>query len=90
MIPINEDFAQQVASRLKRALIVDNITKGFVATGIYPINALAMESKMGPSETYSRAKGAANATESADSPNECDPAYQLEDGRFRRFLMRNQ
>lgn len=45
-------LAQWVSLSLKRALTVDNITRGFEGTGIYPLNPAAMESKMDCSERF--------------------------------------
>jgi len=38
-----------------------------------------MDSKMEPSETYSRDEGARGSLDTIDSPSECGPTYQLEE-----------
>ena len=41
-----------VSFSLKRALMENNITKGFSTTSIYPLDRMAVDSELGPSETY--------------------------------------
>jgi hypothetical protein len=41
-----------ISKALRQALIVKNILFGFRATGIYPLNNIAMDSKMSSSSTY--------------------------------------
>ena len=47
-----EDLASWVSLGLKKALTPTNIKVGFRGTGIWPINLEAMNSKMGPSESF--------------------------------------
>jgi len=52
--PGKEDLAGWVAFALKKALTKDNIMKGFMTTGIWPLDSITMDQKIGPSETYGR------------------------------------
>jgi hypothetical protein len=45
-------LAEWVSIVLGRALTAENIQSGFCATGIYPLNSHALDSKMGPSTVY--------------------------------------
>jgi hypothetical protein len=47
-----------VSLALRKALTMNNIRKGFSATGIFPINRLAIQSQMLPSEAYGNCKDA--------------------------------
>jgi hypothetical protein len=48
-------LAEWVSKALGRAMIFENIQSGFCATGIYPLDSYAMDSKMGPSRVYTDA-----------------------------------
>jgi hypothetical protein len=51
--PASKDtLAQWVSLSLKKALTERNITKGFSATGIWPVNVYAMDSMLGPSQLF--------------------------------------
>lgn len=56
IVPENEDFAYWVSMALKRALSPTNITRGFLATGIFPLNPRALDGKMDPNSIYSEAQ----------------------------------
>jgi hypothetical protein len=47
-----EILVQWVSLGLKKALSVHNITKGFESTGIYPLNQVAVQSKLAPSQNF--------------------------------------
>jgi len=49
-----EELAQWVASGLRKALTPEKIKKGFVATGIWPLQSSTMNNYMGPSLCYSQ------------------------------------
>jgi hypothetical protein len=48
-------LAEWVSNALGRALTSKNIQSGFRATGIYPLNSHAMDSKIGPPIVYTNA-----------------------------------
>jgi len=52
--PLKEDLTQWISCGLRRAFSTENIVNGFASTGIFSLNATAMDSKMGPSEAYER------------------------------------
>jgi len=56
-MPIKEDLAQWVSHALRKALSQENICKGFEVTSIFPLNADAVHSKLGPSSVYAQRKG---------------------------------
>jgi len=64
---------------LRRALSVANIIKGFQVIGIYPINAIAMKFKMGPSEVYVTTIEKTNSAESEENPSPMTVKSQLDD-----------
>jgi len=84
-MPIKEDLAQWVACGLRRALTVHNVSKGFSTTGIYPFNAAAMNSKMGPSEAYARAGGEDDSTDTEDEAPPFQRQSQLEDWEIKEI-----
>jgi hypothetical protein len=47
-----EDLAQWVSLALEKALTTTNISKGFLAIGIWPLNLDAMASKKSPFEAF--------------------------------------
>ena len=47
-----EDLAQWVSLALKKAMTLANIRKGISATCIWPLNCLAMDDKIRPSEVF--------------------------------------
>jgi hypothetical protein len=47
-----DTLTQWVSLSLKKALIERNITKGFSATGIWPINVHTVDSMLGPSQLF--------------------------------------
>jgi hypothetical protein len=49
-----EVLARWVSATLEESLTEKNIKSGFCTTGIFPFNSLAMDGKMGPSESYRR------------------------------------
>jgi len=51
-VPIKEDLAQWISFALKRALSTQNIKKAFQCTGVYRLNAKAVDHKLSPSEVY--------------------------------------
>lgn len=77
-MPIKDDLAQWVSFALKRALSKENITKGFQVTGIFLLNATAMNSKMGPSEVYQRRQKSSQA-ETEDNPSGVQELFQLQE-----------
>jgi len=76
--PSKEDLAQWISHALKRALSVKNVTKGFETTGIYPINASAMNSKMGPSGVYERTRAEPTNANCKGSLSESQSQFQLD------------
>jgi len=65
--PVKEDLTQWVSCGLRRALSIENIVNGFSTTGFYPINARAMDSKMGLSEAYDRTAADENHDNNEDN-----------------------
>ena len=66
-----ETLAQWVSLSLRKALLVTNIQRGFATTGIWPINASAMEGKMGPSKDFMEAHdGGVVADDDDDEEND--------------------
>jgi hypothetical protein len=51
-----EELAGWVAQVLKKAMQPQNITSGFRAIGIWPLNEKAVENKLGPSEAFASAE----------------------------------
>jgi hypothetical protein len=49
-----QTLAQWISLALGKALSPNNITKGFSATGIYPLNRHAVDKDLTPSETFGR------------------------------------
>jgi len=52
--PGKDNLVAWVSFGLKKAFTKGNITKGFQTMGIYPIDATAMDNKVGPSLTFQR------------------------------------
>ena len=61
-----EELAEWVAEGLKKALTSTKIQKGFVATGIWPLQSTAMEQYMVPSSCY------ADSAEESDDDEQDD------------------
>jgi hypothetical protein len=62
-----EDLAQWVDLALKQALSPVNITRGFMAMGIWPLNPVAMQGKMGPNAQF--LSGLPNYNADRNDPN---------------------
>jgi len=76
-MPIKENLAQWVSWGLRRALSTQNITKGFLSIGIYPIDATTINLKMTPSEVYDRSQIRAADVDSEDSRSTMEPVSEL-------------
>jgi hypothetical protein len=50
-------LAQWVSLALRKALLATNIKKGFTATGIFPVNARAVDAQMLPSQVFESQTG---------------------------------
>lgn len=61
-----ENLVEWVSLALQKALTMENITKGFLTTGIWLLNPDAMEGKMNPSQIHQ------NAEEEPSSPPHID------------------
>jgi len=77
-VPIKEDLAMWILFALKQALSSFNITKGFLCTGIYLLNAATMDSKMSPSEAYSSQPADADNVETTTNSTEAHDQFGLQ------------
>lgn len=73
-------LAQWVSLALRKALSVNNIQKGFSATGIFPLDFHAVDSHLLPSEVFTTPDGGDRAGHGHDDARDAVPDRERDDG----------